>query len=197
MAVVHQMLMLIMMVIRCQTVLTNVPAIKQNDDLVFAVAICLMVIMIVMVYMTAKMSALMTFTLTCPGICGCGISNVDRDNYGVVDCKDGCPKDSQKITAGACDCGAPNMDKNNNGSIIPDCNDRIDHDVNHPKKNIMGNESKDDPVNLVAAMMILISSGLALCTTSMVNVTLCWSSWNRFNNHPGLVIHIGSTMHHD
>jgi len=76
---------------------------------------------------------------------------------------------------------------NNNGTIIPDCIDPTDHDVNLPKKNIKGDESMNDPNNLVVAI-IIISIGLALCTISMVNVTWCWSSWNQFDNHPGLVL---------
>ena len=40
-----------------------------------------------------------------PGICGCGIPDIDGDGDGTPDCNDNCPKDSDKIEPGNCDCG--------------------------------------------------------------------------------------------
>ncbi len=42
---------------------------------------------------------------TAPGICGCGVSDVDTDNDGTADCNDQCPTDPAKVNFGACGCG--------------------------------------------------------------------------------------------
>jgi len=44
---------------------------------------------------------------TDPGVCGCGIPDVDSDGDGTLDCEDGCPADPDKTTPGVCGCGAP------------------------------------------------------------------------------------------
>ena len=40
-----------------------------------------------------------------PGICGCGISDIDTDEDGTQDCNDECPDDPDKIEAGNNGCG--------------------------------------------------------------------------------------------
>lgn len=40
-----------------------------------------------------------------PGVCGCGVPDVDSDADGALDCKDGCPIDGKKTAPGACGCG--------------------------------------------------------------------------------------------
>ena len=41
---------------------------------------------------------------TRPGICGCGVSDVDTDGDAVADCVDECPTDPNKTAAGICGC---------------------------------------------------------------------------------------------
>lgn len=58
-----------------------------------------------------------------PGICGCGVADIDTDGDGVLDCNDECPNDPEKIHAGACGCGVADIDRNHNG--IADCVEAI------------------------------------------------------------------------
>jgi hypothetical protein len=41
---------------------------------------------------------------TAPGICGCGVAEVDRDGDGIPDCLDLCPADPARTTPGQCGC---------------------------------------------------------------------------------------------
>jgi len=50
-----------------------------------------------------------------PGVCGCGVPDIDSDKDGVADCIDACPNDPKKTAPGICGCGLPEMDVNNNG----------------------------------------------------------------------------------
>ncbi|MGA1824074.1 MAG: PQQ-binding-like beta-propeller repeat protein [bacterium] len=79
-----------------------------------------------------------------PGICGCGLPDIDSDSDTICDpvdnCQtiynpeqqdddadgignacDGCPNDPQKIMPGICDCGVPDIDSDNDGLF--DCQD--------------------------------------------------------------------------
>ncbi|MBK6774806.1 MAG: T9SS type A sorting domain-containing protein [Flavobacteriales bacterium] len=56
-----------------------------------------------------------------PGICGCGVSDVDTDSDGTADCNDLCPNDPNKVAPGACGCGVADTDSDSDGT--PDCND--------------------------------------------------------------------------
>jgi len=56
-----------------------------------------------------------------PGICGCGILDVDADGDGALDCVDGCPADAGKSIAGICGCGIPDTDIDGDGTL--DCQD--------------------------------------------------------------------------
>ena len=40
-----------------------------------------------------------------PGICGCGVSDVDEDGDGIPSCNDKCPADENKVRPGTCGCG--------------------------------------------------------------------------------------------
>ena len=51
-----------------------------------------------------------------PGVCGCGVSDVDSDGDGVFDCLDECPGDEFKTEAGVCGCGVPDTDSDNDGA---------------------------------------------------------------------------------
>jgi hypothetical protein len=56
-----------------------------------------------------------------PGVCGCGVSDIDTDKDGVPDCKDGCPNDPEKTQPGICGCGVSDIDTDKDG--VPDCKD--------------------------------------------------------------------------
>jgi hypothetical protein len=56
-----------------------------------------------------------------PGVCGCGVSDVDSDNDGTPDCIDSCPNDPNKTNPGTCGCGVADTDSDNDG--IADCID--------------------------------------------------------------------------
>jgi len=56
-----------------------------------------------------------------PGICGCGVADIDTDSDGTLDCIDNCPSDPNKIGPGICGCGVADNDSDSDG--IPDCND--------------------------------------------------------------------------
>jgi hypothetical protein len=40
-----------------------------------------------------------------PGTCGCGVSDMDTDSDGTLDCNDQCPNDPNKVAPGNCGCG--------------------------------------------------------------------------------------------
>jgi parallel beta-helix repeat protein len=68
-----------------------------------------------------------------PGICGCGIPDVDSDNDGTLDCNDNCPNDENKIEPGICGCGITDTDSDLDGTV--DCNDSCPED---PEKTLPG-----------------------------------------------------------
>jgi lysophospholipase L1-like esterase len=61
-----------------------------------------------------------------PGICGCGVSDIDTDGDGTLDCNDACPNDSNKTQPGSCGCGVVDTDTDGDGT--PDCNDTCPND---------------------------------------------------------------------
>jgi len=56
-----------------------------------------------------------------PGICGCGVADVDSDGDSTADCNDACPADSAKTGPGTCGCGVADTDGDSDGT--PDCDD--------------------------------------------------------------------------
>ncbi|MFQ5463054.1 MAG: hypothetical protein ACE5E5_10575 [Phycisphaerae bacterium] len=58
---------------------------------------------------------------TVPGLCGCGVPDIDSDGDGLLDCNEGCPNDPNKSAPGACGCGIPDIDSDGNGVL--DCNE--------------------------------------------------------------------------
>ncbi|MFZ5766984.1 MAG: CsgG/HfaB family protein [Thermodesulfobacteriota bacterium] len=56
-----------------------------------------------------------------PGICGCGVPDIDSDNDGIMDCNDSCPADPLKTEPGVCGCGIADVDIDGDG--IMDCTD--------------------------------------------------------------------------
>lgn len=63
-----------------------------------------------------------------PGICGCGVSDVDTDQDGTSNCLDECWRDPAKIDAGICGCGVPDTDTD--GDETADCIDQCPLDPN-------------------------------------------------------------------
>lgn len=60
-----------------------------------------------------------------PGVCGCGVPDVDSDQDGVMDCVDECPADPNKMKSGICGCGISDGDGDQDGVIncMEDCPD--------------------------------------------------------------------------
>lgn len=56
-----------------------------------------------------------------PGVCGCGVSDIDADNDGTPNCNDGCPNDPHKTAPGTCGCDLSDVDGDNDGT--PNCID--------------------------------------------------------------------------
>jgi hypothetical protein len=65
---------------------------------------------------------------TDPGVCGCGVSDVDSDNDNTPDCNDSCPDDPSKVSPGQCGCGVADVDTDGDGFL--DCNDSCPDDPN-------------------------------------------------------------------
>jgi hypothetical protein len=68
-----------------------------------------------------------------PGICGCGVADVDTDSDGTMDCNDSCPNDPNKTLPSTCGCGVADMDTDSDGTM--DCNDSCPSD---PDKTVPG-----------------------------------------------------------
>lgn len=99
-----------------------------------------------------------------PGVCGCGVSDVDSDNDGRVDCADpcpavagecgcdnplldtdgdgtldcddACPLDPEQLAPGGCGCGTPALDED--GDETPDCLDRCPQDADKIRPGVCG-----------------------------------------------------------
>ena len=65
---------------------------------------------------------------TAPGVCGCGIPDVDSDGDGTPNCVDGCPNDPLKIAPGQCGCGLIDVDSDGDGTA--NCIDGCPNDPN-------------------------------------------------------------------
>jgi len=83
-----------------------------------------------------------------PGICGCGVSDVDTDGDLTADCNDACPNDPNKIAPGICGCGVADTDTD--GDLTADCNDACPNDPNKIAPGICGCGVADVPVTYYA-----------------------------------------------
>ncbi|MEP0844688.1 MAG: FG-GAP repeat protein [Phycisphaerae bacterium] len=61
-----------------------------------------------------------------PGVCGCGVPDVDTDADGAFDCLDGCVNDPTKVNPGVCGCGVLDIDTDRDGLF--DCLDGCPRD---------------------------------------------------------------------
>ncbi len=77
-----------------------------------------------------------------PGICGCGVADIDSDGDGSPDCNDRCPNDANKMVPGVCGCGVSDIDSDNDGTL--DCNDLCPNDPNKTDPGIFGCGVSDD-----------------------------------------------------
>ena len=71
-----------------------------------------------------------------PGICGCGVSDVDTDGDGTPDCLDWCPFDNNKTLPGHCGCGDVEDDTDADGVL--DCEDRCPLDPTKTNPQVCG-----------------------------------------------------------
>jgi hypothetical protein len=79
---------------------------------------------------------------TNPGVCGCGVSDVDADEDGTPDCNDGCPTDAAKTAPGVCGCGLSDQDYDGDGT--PNCHDGCVTDANKIAPGVCGCGVSDD-----------------------------------------------------
>ena len=76
-----------------------------------------------------------------PGICGCGVADVDSDGDGAADCIDECPDDPDKSQAGICGCGVADTDGDGDGTA--DCDDGCPDDPEKIETGICGCGASD------------------------------------------------------
>jgi len=81
-----------------------------------------------------------------PGVCGCGIADVDTDGDGTLDCNDACPGDPNKIDPGICGCNKPD-DADGDGDGTPDCIDGCINDPNKTDPGACGCSRPDDDLD--------------------------------------------------
>ena len=73
---------------------------------------------------------------TVPGICGCGVPDIDSDGDGYYDCEESCPNDPNKTAPGVCGCGVPDIDSDGDG--VYDCEDGCPEDPDKTEPGICG-----------------------------------------------------------
>jgi hypothetical protein len=64
---------------------------------------------------------------TVPGVCGCGVFDLDSDGDGMRDCQEECDLDPNKAAPGECGCGLPDVDSD--GDAVLDCQDECPKDA--------------------------------------------------------------------
>ena len=80
---------------------------------------------------------------TDPGMCGCGVPDVDGDGDGYMDCPgiDDCPDNYYKIEEGVCGCDLPDFDTDGDGTL--DCDDACAEDPDKVGPGICGCNNPD------------------------------------------------------
>lgn len=64
-----------------------------------------------------------------PGICGCGVPDIDTDGDGTMDCVDLCPADANKVDPGLCGCGVAEDTGDRDGDGVINCLDGCPDDA--------------------------------------------------------------------
>jgi len=64
-----------------------------------------------------------------PGLCGCGVADIDTDLDDTPDCDDGCPLDPDKTAAGLCGCGVEEQTGDRDRDLVIDCLDACPDDI--------------------------------------------------------------------
>lgn len=80
---------------------------------------------------------------TSPGVCGCGVSDLDLDGDGTRDCQEECDEDPNKTVPGECGCGLSDAD--GDGDTVLDCKDECPRD---PAATVAGTCGCGAPDNL-------------------------------------------------
>ncbi|MFN5064155.1 MAG: S8 family peptidase [Pseudomonadota bacterium] len=80
-----------------------------------------------------------------PGICGCGVADVDSDGDTVLDCQESCPSDPSKLSAGVCGCGV--ADSDSDGDSVVDCQDACPSDRGKTTPGVCGCGIADSDAN--------------------------------------------------
>jgi hypothetical protein len=62
-----------------------------------------------------------------PGVCGCGVPEVDADGDGMRACQEECDLDPNKTAPGECGCGLPDVDSDGDAAL--DCRDECPRDA--------------------------------------------------------------------
>jgi hypothetical protein len=67
---------------------------------------------------------------TAPGVCGCGMPDVDSDGDGVLNCQDTCPNTpaGQQVNGEGCSCAQLDPNADSDGDGVTDCNDVCPND---------------------------------------------------------------------
>jgi LGFP repeat/Lectin C-type domain len=65
-----------------------------------------------------------------PGICGCGVADINTDGDLAADCQESCDQDPNKQQPGICGCGVADTDSNGDGSA--DCQATAGHNLTGP-----------------------------------------------------------------
>lgn len=86
---------------------------------------------------------------TVPGVCGCGVADVDKNDNKVMDCLEDkvrtCPEDSPKAFPGQCGCDTEDTDSD--GDTLADCLDKCPDDKDKIAEGVCGCGSKDSDDN--------------------------------------------------
>jgi len=108
-----------------------------------------------------------------PGICGCGVADIDSDNDGTPNCLDNCPDDPNKTEPGICGCGVEDTDSDGDGylSCKGDCDDH-NPDI-HPGASDIICDGLDNDCNGIGDdgyVPSLTSCGLGVCSSTGQNI---------------------------
>lgn len=98
-----------------------------------------------------------------PGICGCGVADIDNDGDGVLDCNDACPGTQAGVSVGADGC----EDAPPSGQPVPDPNDG----TSWPPGNSGQNQSNTPPVAPICGAGIAQTMLPSMLVLSFVHAT--------------------------